>query len=70
MNISSPSHALGSGAKSIPKPVLRKVLNEVAPVKAMEMLVQRMKKPRVSAEFLRSSGNRANRGSARLKVVH
>ncbi|HEV8113789.1 MAG TPA: transcription termination factor Rho [Planctomycetota bacterium] len=36
--------------------MLRKVLNEMDPVEAMEMLVQKMKKTRVNAEFLMSIG--------------
>jgi transcription termination factor Rho len=37
--------------------MLRKVLNEMDPVEAMEMLVQKMKKTRVNAEFLMSIGS-------------
>ena len=36
--------------------MLRKVLNEMDPVEAMEMLIQKMKKTRVNAEFLMSIG--------------
>jgi transcription termination factor Rho len=36
--------------------MLRKVLNEMDPVEAMEMLLQKMKKTRVNAEFLMSIG--------------
>jgi transcription termination factor Rho len=36
--------------------MLRKVLNEMDPVEAMEMLIQKMKKTRVNAEFLLSIG--------------
>ena len=36
--------------------MLRKVLNEMDPVEAMEMLVSKMKKTRVNAEFLMSIG--------------
>ena len=37
--------------------VLRKILNELDPVEAMETLVQKMKKTRVNAEFLLSIGS-------------
>jgi transcription termination factor Rho len=37
--------------------MLRKVLNELDPVEAMEMLVQKMKKTRVNGEFLMSIGS-------------
>ena len=36
--------------------MLRKVLNEMDPVEAMEMLIQKMKKTRVNGEFLMSIG--------------
>jgi transcription termination factor Rho len=36
--------------------MLRKVLNEMDPVEAMEILVSKMKKTRVNAEFLLSIG--------------
>ncbi|MFN0243366.1 MAG: transcription termination factor Rho [Planctomycetota bacterium] len=36
--------------------MLRKVLNEMDPVEAMEMLIQKMKKTRVNAEFLMTIG--------------
>ena len=36
--------------------MLRKVLNELDPVEAMEMLIQKMKKTRVNGEFLMSIG--------------
>jgi transcription termination factor Rho len=36
--------------------MLRKVLNEMDPVEAMEMLLQKMKKTRVNGEFLLSIG--------------
>jgi transcription termination factor Rho len=36
--------------------MLRKVLNELDPVEAMEMLIQKMRKTRVNAEFLLSIG--------------
>ncbi|MEZ5973374.1 MAG: hypothetical protein R3E96_00635 [Planctomycetota bacterium] len=37
--------------------MLRKVLNELDPVEAMEMLISKMKKTRVNAEFLLSIGS-------------
>ena len=37
--------------------MLRKVLNEMDPVEAMEMLIQKMKKTRVNAEFLLTIGS-------------
>jgi transcription termination factor Rho len=37
--------------------MLRKVLNELDPVEAMEMLVNKMRKTRVNAEFLMSIGS-------------
>ena len=37
--------------------MLRKVLNELDPVEAMEMLIQKMKKTRVNGEFLLSIGS-------------
>jgi transcription termination factor Rho len=37
--------------------MLRKVLNELDPVEAMEMLVQKIKKTRVNGEFLMSIGS-------------
>jgi len=37
--------------------MLRKVLNELDPVESMEMLIQKMKKTRVNAEFLLSIGS-------------
>ncbi len=37
--------------------MLRKVLNEMDPVEAMEMLLQKMKKTRLNAEFLMSIGS-------------
>ena len=37
--------------------MLRKVLNELDPVEAMEMLIQKMKKTRVNGEFLMSIGS-------------
>ena len=36
--------------------MLRKVLNEMDPVEAMEMLISKMKKTRVNAEFLMTIG--------------
>jgi transcription termination factor Rho len=36
--------------------MLRKVLNEMDPVEAMEMLIQKMKKTRVNGEFLLTIG--------------
>jgi transcription termination factor Rho len=36
--------------------MLRKVLNEMDPVEAMEMLLQKMKKTRVNGEFLLTIG--------------
>jgi transcription termination factor Rho len=36
--------------------MLRKVLNEMDPVEAMEMLVSKMKKTRVNGEFLMTIG--------------
>jgi transcription termination factor Rho len=36
--------------------MLRKVLNEMDPVEAMEMLIQKIKKTRVNGEFLMSIG--------------
>ena len=37
--------------------MLRKVLNELDPVEAMEMLIQKMKKTRVNGEFLLTIGS-------------
>ena len=37
--------------------MLRKVLNELDPVEAMEMLIQKMRKTRVNGEFLLSIGS-------------
>jgi transcription termination factor Rho len=37
--------------------MLRKVLNELDPVEAMEMLVQKMKRTKVNAEFLMTIGS-------------
>ncbi|MEE8469688.1 MAG: transcription termination factor Rho, partial [Planctomycetota bacterium] len=37
--------------------MLRKVLNELDPVEAMEMLIQKMKKTGVNAEFLMTIGS-------------
>jgi transcription termination factor Rho len=37
--------------------MLRKVLNELDPVEAMEMLIQKMRKTRTNAEFLLTIGS-------------
>ena len=37
--------------------MLRKVLNELDPVEAMEMLIQKMRKTSVNAEFLMTIGS-------------
>jgi transcription termination factor Rho len=37
--------------------MLRKVLNELDPVEAMEMLIQKMKRTKVNAEFLMTIGS-------------
>jgi transcription termination factor Rho len=37
--------------------MLRKVLNELDPVEAMEMLIQKMRKTRINAEFLMTIGS-------------
>ena len=37
--------------------MLRKVLNELDPVEAMEMLVQKMRRTKVNAEFLMTIGS-------------
>ena len=37
--------------------MLRKVLNELDPVEAMEMLIQKMKRTRVNGEFLMTIGS-------------
>jgi transcription termination factor Rho len=37
--------------------MLRKVLNELDPVEAMEMLVQKMKRTKINAEFLMTIGS-------------
>ena len=37
--------------------MLRKVLNELDPVEAMEMLLQKMKRTKVNGEFLMTIGS-------------